>query len=46
MSKCKPMSIDEHQKISKNNQVKLVDIRNQDEYLKEHIKGAENKPLD
>jgi len=46
MSKCKPISIDEYQKISKNNQVKLVDIRNQDEYLKEHIEGAENKTLD
>ncbi|MCF6767161.1 rhodanese family protein [Thiotrichales bacterium 19S11-10] len=45
MSKCQIISVSEYQKLCENNQVKLIDIRREDEHTKEHIEGAQNKQL-
>ncbi len=41
----KSMMIDEFEQLEKRNQLAIVDVREEDEYVSGHIKGAKNMPL-
>ncbi len=46
MSKCETISVNQFLDMNKGKNIKIVDIRNPDEYARESIKGAENIPVD
>ncbi|EOH99047.1 hypothetical protein UAY_02316 [Enterococcus moraviensis ATCC BAA-383] len=41
----KSMMIDEFEQLEKRNELAIVDVREVDEYVSGHIKGAKNMPL-
>ncbi|EOH99291.1 hypothetical protein UAW_00441 [Enterococcus haemoperoxidus ATCC BAA-382] len=41
----KSIMIDEFEQLEKRNQLAIIDVREEDEYVSGHIKGAKNLPL-
>ncbi|WP_348922304.1 rhodanese-like domain-containing protein [Enterococcus rotai] len=41
----KSMMIDEFEQVEKRNELAIIDVREEDEYVSGHIKGAKNMPL-
>lgn len=41
----KSIMIDEFEQLEKRNEVAIIDVREDDEYMSGHIKGAKNMPL-